>query len=74
MNGINRRSGGLRIMDFGTPSRRISDKNRHAKLLRPRLRCRSHREACVVSKTFRSLHSYSYQVWAAGALVSNVGT
>ena len=24
--------------------------------------------------TFRSLASYNYRVWAAGALVSNVGT
>jgi MFS family permease len=27
-----------------------------------------------VRKTFRSLRSYNYRVWAAGALVSNVGT
>jgi len=27
-----------------------------------------------VSRTFRSLHSYNYRLWAGGALVSNVGT
>ncbi len=28
----------------------------------------------LVSGAFRALHSFKYRVWAAGALVSNIGT
>jgi MFS family permease len=35
---------------------------------------RAHDGASRVRKTFRSLRSYNYRVWVAGALVSNIGT